>query len=162
MNRLRSVLSLMLVAVLFAGIDVTLSSAQVSADTAASQSMKFMALSESGKILQDLQVGDSRAIIAKCAPQLDYHDKGKISRPALRSEIEKYFTRWTNRRYTHAETTLVEYNSDAGIYRVQVDFDWSVSDLKNSRSGRSRIELVWSGTTDDNLSVIIWKEHRLQ
>jgi hypothetical protein len=75
MNRLRSVLSLMLVALLFAGIDVTRSSAQVSADTAASQSMKFMALSESGKIPQDLQVGDSRAIIAKCAPQLDYHER---------------------------------------------------------------------------------------
>jgi hypothetical protein len=162
MNRLRSVSSLVLVAVLFAGIDVTRSSAQVSADTAASQSMKFMALSESGKILQDLQVGDSRAIIAKCAPQLDYHDKGKISRRALRAEIEKYFTRWTDRHYTHVATTLIEYNFAAGIYRVQVDFDWNVSDLKDSRSGRSRIELVWSGTTNDNLSVIIWKEHRLQ
>jgi hypothetical protein len=162
MNRRGSVLSLVLVAVLFAGIDVTRSSAQISADTAASQSMRFIALSESSKILQDLQVGDSRAIIAKCAPQLDYDDKGKISRRALRSEIEKYFTRWTNRHYTDVETTLIEYNFDAGIYCVQVDFDWSVSHLKSSRSGRSRIELVWSGTTNDNLSVIIWKEHRLQ
>lgn len=161
--RLRSVLSLGIIAASFAGIDVTRSSAQVSADKAASQSMKFMALSESEKLLQNLQEGDSRAIIAKCAPQVDYYDKGEISSRAVRSEVEKYFIRWSDRRYSHLETTLIEYNFDAGIYRVQVDFDWSVSDLKHSsKSGRSRIELVWSGTTNENLSIVMWKEHRLQ
>ncbi len=122
-----------------------------------------MALSESENLLQNLQEGDSRAIIAKCAPQVDYYDKGRISTRAVRSEIEKYFTRWSDRHYSHPETTLIESDFDAGTYRVQVDFDWSVGDLKNgSRSGRSRIELVWSGTTNGNLSIVMWKEHRLQ
>lgn len=121
-----------------------------------------MVLSQSEKILQNLQTGDSRAIIAKCGPQVDYYDKGKISTRAVRLEIDKYFNRWGDRQYSNVETKLRESDFDAGIYRVQVDFDWSVRDLKNnSRSGRSRIELVWKGTTNDHLSIVIWKEHRL-
>ena len=159
----RSILLLGLVLGSFATIDATRSLAQVSADRAASQSMKFMALSESEKLLQNLQEGDSRAIIAKCAPQVDYYDKGKISTCVVRLEIDKYFNRWGDRHYSKVETTLLGSDFDAGIYRVQLDFDWSVSDLKNnSRSGRSRVELVWKGTTNDNLSIVTWKEHRLQ
>ena len=120
-------------------------------------------LSESEKLLQNLQEGDSRAIIAKCAPQVDYYDKGKISTCVVRLEIDKYFNRWGDRHYSKVETTLLGSDFDAGIYHVQLDFDWSVSDLKNnSRSGRSRVELVWKGTTNDNLSIVTWKEHRLQ
>ena len=92
MNRRGSVLSLVLVAVLLAGIDVTRSSAQISADTAASQSMRFIALSESGKILQDLQVGDSRAIIVKCAPQLDYDDKQNFETRTSLGEREIFYS----------------------------------------------------------------------
>lgn len=162
-THLSSGLLLGLTVLSFAGATASRSLAQVSADRAVSQSMKFMALSESEKLLKNLQEGDSRAIIAKCAPKVDYYDKGKISSRALRSELEKYFHRWSDRRYSNVEATLGEYDFDAEIYRVQVDFDWSVSDTENgSRSGRSRIELIWKGRTNDNLSIIAWKEHRLQ
>lgn len=145
------------------GATASLSLAQVSANTAASQSMKFTALSESEKLLQNLETGDSPAIVAKCASRVDYHDKGKISTRAIRSELEKYFNRWSNRQYSHLDTTLTESDFDQGIYRVQMDFDWNVSHAKNgSKSGRSRIELVWKGTTNENLSIIMWKEHRRQ
>jgi hypothetical protein len=140
----------------------SVSLAQVSANTAASQSMKFTALSESEKLLQNLQTGDSTAIVAKCAPRVDYENKGKISARPIRSELEKYFNRWSNRQYSHLDTTLIESDFDEGIYRVRMDFDWSVSDAKNgSKSGRSRIELAWKGTTNENLSIVMWKEHRL-
>jgi len=44
---------------------------EVSADRAAAQSMKSMAMWESEKLLQNLQDGDTRAILAKIAPKVD-------------------------------------------------------------------------------------------
>jgi hypothetical protein len=136
--------------------------AQVPPERAAAQSMKEMALHESEKLLQNLQEGDARAIVAKCARAVDYYDKGRIPPHTVLSELQKYFKRWSDRQYSNIEAAIMDSNSDLGIFRVQVDFNWTVEALSGAtKSGRSRIVLVWKGTINDNISITSWKEERL-
>jgi hypothetical protein len=132
---------------------------EVSADRAAAQSMKYMARLESEKLVQNLQDGDARAILAKLAHKVDYYDKGRISAPAVRAEIEKYFRRWPDRQFSHVDTTVGEWDVYRGLYKigVEVDFLWTVKDGK-TKSGNSRLHLVWQGRTNDDLSIVSWNE----
>src|SRR5215469_7841945 len=83
---------------------------EVSADRAAAQSMKSMAMWESEKLPQNLQDGDARAILAKVAPKIDYYNKGLISAPVVRAELEKYFNRWSDRKFFDVRTAIDEWD----------------------------------------------------
>ena len=134
---------------------------EVSADRAAAQSMKSMAIWESEKSLQNLQDGDTRAILAKIAPKVDYYDKGRIPTPAVRAELEKYFNRWSDRKFSNVRTAIDEWDVYRGVYQigVKVDFTWTVKDSSGkTKSGKSRLHLVWKGRTNDDLSLVSWKE----
>lgn len=132
---------------------------EVSAERAAAQSMKSMAMWESEKLLQNLQDGDARAILAKLAPKIDYYKKGRISAPAVRAEIEKYFRHWPNRKFSHVSTAIGEWDIYRGVYQIGVDVDflWAVKDGK-AKSGKSQLHLVWKGRTNDDLSIVSWNE----
>jgi hypothetical protein len=64
---------------------------EVSADRAAAQSMKSMAMWESEKLLQNLQDEDTRAILAKIAPKVDYYNKGLILSASCSGRTRKIF-----------------------------------------------------------------------
>jgi hypothetical protein len=132
---------------------------EVSADRAAAQSMKSMAIFESEKLLQNLQDGDARAILAKLAPKVDYYNKGRVSASAVAAELEKYFNRWSDRRFSNVSTAVGEWDVYRGVYKigVEVDFAWVVKDGK-TKSGKSRLHLVWQGRTNDDISIVSWKE----
>jgi hypothetical protein len=132
---------------------------EVAAERAAAQSMKSMAIFESEKLLQNLQDGDTRAILAKLAPKVDYYNKGRVSAPAVRAELEKYFNRWSDRQFSNVRAAVGEWDVYRGVYKigVEVDFAWLVKDGK-TESGKSRLHLVWQGRTNDDISIVSWKE----
>ena len=72
---------------------------------------------------------------------------------------EKYFNRWSDRRFSNVRTAIDEWEVYRGVYRigVEVDFLWIVKDGK-TRSGKSRLHLVWQGRTNQDISIVSWKE----
>jgi hypothetical protein len=145
----------------FLCIQAVIVNAQISADTAAYQSMKYMANSNTEGILRDLERGGLDAILTKCGNEVDYYDRGLISKASVRAAIARYFQRWSNRRYSNITVSLQESDFGRGTYNVQADFDWTVSNASDTKSGRSRLRLVWKGFTNANLSILGWKEQRL-
>jgi hypothetical protein len=54
-----------------------------------------------------------------------------------------------------------EWDVYCGVYQigVKVGFTWTVKDSSGrTKSGKSRLHLVWKGRTNDDLSLVSWKE----